>query len=290
MPFSPEHYLAPLRDALYGASRVVAELYRNRRFETSTKDDSTPLTSADLAANEILREALGILDPDAGWLSEENEDSVDRLRRERVWIVDPIDGTREFIEQTGGYSISAGLAVNGVPELGGVALPEERLIVIGARGSGLQIWRYDEAGQFEAVSGGLGATGSGSLAKRLTLASARILVSLSEWKRGAFESVAEDLRWEPTGSIARKLALVAMGRADLVVSLFPKNEWDICGGAALILCQPGSAMVALEDRQPRPFNRPAPRSIGLAAGSAALVGEFCEFIDRKKLKLHSSYD
>jgi 3'-phosphoadenosine 5'-phosphosulfate (PAPS) 3'-phosphatase len=152
---NPEHLIG-LRDALHRAAVAVRELDESRRFDVETKGDNTPLTTADLAANRILREALYNIDPDAAWLSEENEDDPERrLNHERVWIVDPIDGTREFVDGTGEYSVSAGLAINGAADLGGVALPRENTVIVGARGLGLRVWRYDAAGKFETIPGEL---------------------------------------------------------------------------------------------------------------------------------------
>lgn len=275
-----------LRDALHRAAVAVRALDENRQFDVETKGDNTPLTTADLAANSILRESLTAIDPEAGWLSEENEDDpVRRMNHNRVWIVDPIDGTREFVDGTGEYSISAGLAIGGEADLGGVALPRENLIVLGARGIGLQIWRYDADGIFEAVPGNPGDSN-----KVTDLKHARILVSKSEMKRGAYSTIVDELQLIPAGSIARKMALVAIGRADLVISLYPKSEWDICGGAALIRCLPGSLLIELEHTQKQRFNQAHPRTIGLAGGHAALVREFDHYRQAKKLTLRHSYD
>lgn len=256
--------------------------YEERSFDVETKADSTPVTTADLAANQILHEELARIDSGAGWLSEESADDArndapdNRLARERVWIVDPIDGTREFIERTGGYSISAGLAHEGRPVLGAVALPVNREILVGGPGLGLSLWTYDDEGSFRETQLGDTAYGCDDLSR------AKILVSRSEWTRGAYAGVAEDLDWEPTGSIARKLALLAAGRADCVLSIYPKNEWDICGGAALVLGRPDGHIVELESGSSQRFNRAQPRTIGLAAGPAVLVEQLQRYGPREK--------
>ncbi len=287
---------AGLRAALWQAAVAVRALYEDRSFDVETKGDNTPLTSADLRANEILERELAQLDPEAGWLSEETaEDDATRearMARERIWIVDPIDGTREFVEATGEYSISVGLAENGRPVLGGVALPQENLIAVGSVvGGGLQLWRYSydaSAGemppQFERVPAAM------TRPVPADLAAARIIVSSSEMRRGAYDPVKAEWQLEAQGSIARKLALVAIGRADLSVSLYPKSEWDICGGAALLACQPGATVVELETRAPQRFNQAKPRTVGLAAGPTELVQEFVDSYARRGLELRFSYD
>ncbi|MCR9143316.1 MAG: hypothetical protein NXI24_13775 [bacterium] len=289
-------HLFGLRDALYRAAIAVRELDQNRRFDVETKGDNTPLTTADLAANSILRDELTRLDPNAAWLSEENEDDPAlRLERERVWIVDPIDGTREFVDGTGEYSVSVGMSVGGAPDLGGVALPGENLLIVGGRGVGLRIWSYDAAGNFSEQPGALSQAGADiDSADRpeseAALRKARILVSKSETKRGAYADVAQDLNFVPAGSIARKMALCAIGRADLVISLYPKSEWDICGGAALLRCQAGAALIELESGLPHIFNQREPRTIGLAGGPAGLVRAFSDYRAAKALPLRHSYD
>lgn len=303
---SAEPLRTGLRNALWQAAVAVRALYEDRSFDVETKGDNTPLTSADLRANEILQRELSRLDPGAGWLSEETaEDDAARKARmahKRIWIVDPIDGTREFVEATGEYSVSAGLAENGRPVLGGVALPQENLIVIGAVGpdeqaSGLELWRYEydpaaaEAGsqqklpEFERVPAGMS-----QQPVPASLDQARIIVSSSEMRRGAYDPVKAKWQLEAQGSIARKLALVAIGRADLTVSLYPKSEWDICGGAALLACQPGAAVIELETNGPQRFNQATPRTVGLAAGAANLVREFQQSYADRGLELRFSYD
>jgi myo-inositol-1(or 4)-monophosphatase len=115
-------------------------------------------------------------------------------------------------------------------------------------------------------------------------------VSKSETKRGAYTDAAVELNLVPAGSIARKMALCAIGRADLVVSLYPKSEWDICGGAALFRCQARAGLIELETARPHVFNQRKPRSIGLAGGPAGLVDAFESYRRARGLPLRHSYD
>src|SRR5690606_4407700 len=97
------------------AARAAAEVIRSfagKQLDVRHKSPNQPLTAADLAADALLRERLHGSRPDYGWLSEETADSPDRLERQSVWIVDPIDGTRSFIAGRPEYSISVGLAVD----------------------------------------------------------------------------------------------------------------------------------------------------------------------------------
>lgn len=263
------------------------------------------------------------LDPGAAWLSEESVDDDSRLARERIWIVDPIDGTREFVERNPEYSISIGYCVDGRPVLGAVALPAEQRVICGETPRTLFDLSYriadgemkdDERPISLAPLNGLSLPSdlpvSGSDLDMIRsqaeislylkenridgeiptdLDGARLLVSRSEWKKGKFNELNEDFRLRPTGSIARKLALTVAGAADLTVSLYPKNEWDICGGAALIASRPGYEIIDLADFSFPRFNRPDVRSYGLVAGPGPLVRQFREYFIRRELKVEKFY-
>lgn len=302
LPAPPENLPELLRDALAAAAIATLARYESLNYQVESKSDATPLTTADLEANQILEARLQGAMP-AAWLSEESADNSDRLARRAVWIVDPIDGTREFIERTGGFSVSVGLCIDGAVQLGGVALPTEGLILVGGPGTGLARWYFDRPADIASAAEAWSArarTASGSpVALRpggapptgvaSGLNSARILVSQTEWKRGVYEAMTRDFNVQPQGSIARKLALVADGRGDLVVSLFPKSEWDICGGAALILSRPDAAMFELETGAPHQFNRTDVHSYGLVAGPRRLAEEFLEYFRSRRLELRRSY-
>lgn len=302
LPALPENLPELLRDALAAAAVATLARYESLNYQVESKSDATPLTTADLEANLILETRLQSALP-AAWLSEESADNADRLAERAVWIVDPIDGTREFIERTGGFSVSVGLCFDGAVRLGGVALPTEGLILLGGPGLGLARWRFDRptdiasaADEWTArarVSAGspvaLRPGTAPETGTATSLSAARVLVSQTEWKRGVFETMARELQVEPQGSIARKLALVADGRGDLVVSLFPKSEWDICGGAALILSQPDAVMLELETGAPHRFNRADVHSYGLVAGPRRLAEEFLEYFRSRRLELRRSY-
>jgi 3'-phosphoadenosine 5'-phosphosulfate (PAPS) 3'-phosphatase len=301
-PALPENLPELLRDALAAAAVATLARYESLNYEVESKKDATPLTTADLEANQILETRLQSA-LRAAWLSEESADNADRLAERAVWIVDPIDGTREFIERTGGFSVSVGLSFDGAVRLGGVALPTEGLVLVGEPGAGLSRWRFDRPADISSAADEWCARARTAIGSPIALtpvqaptpdtaidlSAARILVSQTEWKRGVFEAMARDLHVEPQGSIARKLALVADGRGDLVVSLFPKSEWDICGGAALILAQPDAVMLELQSGAPHRFNRADVHSYGLVAGPRPLAAEFLEYFRSRRLELRRSY-
>lgn len=218
-------------------------------FETQYKSNQDPLTTADLAANEVLKGMLTEAFPSYGWLSEETVDNRDRLNADRVWVVDPIDGTKEFVQGIPEFSISVALVDHGEPILGAVYNPST-----------------DE--YFQAIRGaGASLNGSSLIKERPVAGRLSILGSRSEMKRGEFKEFEEDFDIRAVGSIAYKLALVAAGKADATFSLGPKNEWDIAAGVLLVEEAGGTAVDKGFARFV--FNQPNTLVSGIIAGSGA---------------------
>lgn len=180
------------------------------------KNGSDLVTEADLAVNRVLHKVL----PRAGegWLSEETADDRSRLEREAVWIVDPLDGTREFVAGIPEWCISIAYVRSGVALAGGIVNPATRETFLGGMGAGL---RYQ--GRMVPPS------------SRDTLVGATILASRSEVQRGDWERFGHaPFAITAMGSVAYKLARVAAGLADATWTLTPKHEWDVAAGVALI--------------------------------------------------------
>ena len=215
------------------------------------KDRGDPLTEADLAVNQVLYESLPR--PGEGWLSEETRDDSGRLGLARVWVVDPIDGTQEFVQGIPEWCVSVGLVEDGTPVAGGIMNPATGETVIGGIGLGVRL-----NGKEVRVSA------------RATLERAVVLASRSETNRGEWRRFAEaPFGVRPCGSVAYKLGLVAAGLADLTWTLVPKNEWDVAAGAALVGAAGGRVLHA--DGSERAFNQPDPRLPDFLAGPAGLV-------------------
>jgi myo-inositol-1(or 4)-monophosphatase len=202
-------------------------------------DDATAVvTAADIAVDTLLRETLTKQYPDFGWLSEETADNTERLDKEFVWVVDPIDGTGSYIKGNDYYAISVGLVRNGVPVLGVVFNPARREL-------------------FSAYTGG-GAMLNGQYAFRnfpATLANATCLVSINETAKGAWDPYKDLVNTKGVDSIAYKLAAAATtSLGDAVVTLQPKNEYDICAGHAI--CNSIGLIVTDIQGNPIPYNKP----------------------------------
>jgi len=246
-------------DAARRAGALVMRWFRTN-LEVRHKGPGQPVTDADIAADVLLRDMLTAARPTYGWLSEETPDAPDRLGRQRIWLVDSIDGTRSFIAGRAEFSISIGLVEDGIPVLGVVLNPATDEVYWAVRGAGA--W---------------GATGTGSdvqLRVRTGGERAVLVASRTEIQRGELDDLmrcapgGRDWRVEGLGSTAYKLAHVAAGGADAFVSQGPKSEWDVCAGALLVEMAGGS--VTDIAGQPFRYNQPDPAVSGVLATSGPL--------------------
>jgi myo-inositol-1(or 4)-monophosphatase len=243
------HELKKITEALESARKVLST-WTLDKITVERKAGGSPVTQADLAVNKLLRERLPA--EGEGWLSEESKDPGDRLDKSRVWIVDPLDGTKEFISGIPEWCVSIGLVEDGVPVAGGILNPAADLLITGAAGHGVTL------------------NGEPShLAFRATVLDAEVLASRSEVNRGEWNRFQRaPFKMTPCGSVAYKLGCVAAGLADATWTLVPKNEWDVAGGVALILAAGGRA--TLQDGSEIKFNRPDPLLPGLVAANKRL--------------------
>ena len=240
-----------LRRAVAAAGALALEHFRTGS-KSWEKAPGQVVTEADLAVDNLLHDALIGARPDDGWLSEERADDGSRHRRRRVWMVDPIDGTRAFVAGKPEFTISVALVVEGTPLLGAVFNP--------ASGE-----------HFEAQREG-GAVLNGAriqISERRTLAGATLLSSRTEMERRGWPGLMPEAHFTPMSSLAYKLALVAAGRFDGLISLRASHDWDLAA-AALLISEAGGRLSGADGR-PLALNLPTPRHSGLAAaGTTAL--------------------
>lgn len=244
------HLLPELCDAVRDAGRVVMSFYR-ASYDVQDKSPDNPVTAADLASDQLLKERLQALLPEAGWLSEETADRPDRLQKRLLWCVDPIDGTKEFIMGIPEFAIAAALVEDGRPVLAVVYNPATDELYHAARGGGCF---YN--GRPTRVS------------DHFELEGAVVEASRSERKKGEFAPFEGRLQLRTMGSVAYKLARVAAGQCDATWSRGPKHEWDICAGA-LLVAEAGGVVADLSDR-PLTFNQPHPKANGVIADNGRL--------------------
>ena len=238
--------LGAAEEAARAAGEIIAGLYQGD-YRVEEKSRGNPVTTADLRANRAIREILAARFPEDAWLSEEDADGPGRLDRSRVWIVDPLDGTREFIRGVPEFCVSIGLAVDGRPVLGVICHPLRGELFDAVRGEGARL-NGEPLRVSTPVNG-----------ERPCL-----LISRSEPRRRLVE-LAGEFSLEPMGSIAYRLASVARGQADATVTFRRVKEWDVCAGIVLVEEAGGRAMTARGERPA--FNRPEPVLQQLVAGS-----------------------
>ncbi len=202
------------------------------RPEVSYKADNSPLTAADLASHEIIVAGLAALAPDIPLLSEEGAERPYSTRRDwdLFWLVDPLDGTKEFIKRNGEFTVNIALVESGVPVLGVVYAPDLERIYLGTVGDGA--WRQDGSGERRPI----GATGTDS--ETLAVVASR---SHAGEELKAFLAQLEDHRLVSMGS-SLKICLVAEGAADVYPRLGPTMEWDTAAAHAVVLAAGGEVL------------------------------------------------
>jgi myo-inositol-1(or 4)-monophosphatase len=228
-------------------------------IDSVVKSGGDPVTEADIAVNAALERSLP--DSDEGWLSEETADESDRLGRRRIWVVDPIDGTREFIQGIPEWCVSVGLVEDGRPIAGGILNPATRHRLVGKLNEGLTL--------------------NGTPVRtsdREDLRGALVLASRSEVRRGEWDRFfGEPISIRNMGSVAYKLGLVAAGLADATWTLVPKHEWDVAAGAALVEAAGGS-FFDLTGSAPG-FNQTWPKLGGFVATAPGIENQVRELLD-----------
>jgi myo-inositol-1(or 4)-monophosphatase len=251
---------APLKDDLELLERSVvaaAELvmgYFQRDPKSWKKNDVSPVSEADLASDALLRQMLLSDRSNYGWLSEETEDNPERLSRESVWVVDPIDGTNAFLQGKSDFTVCAGLVRGGKTVAGVVVNPVNKQTFTALRGGGAWLNGARITGPRSAMLGG-----------------ARFLCRKNVMKPDRWRGHVPDSKPGYIGSLAYQLCLVAMGNWDAAISVNPLHEWDIAA-AGLILREAGGKVT---DQQcaAMTFNTRDPVIDGMICASPALHAE-----------------
>lgn len=244
-----------LKEILFEGSEIIKKHFY-KETEVNYKSDNSPVTIADLETNGFLKTKLMQLFPSAGWLSEEDKDNEERFSKEYLWVVDPLDGTREFTEKNPEMAISVALVKGNEAVLGAIINPITKEYGIGS------IWETPEFYNLET--------------KELAhdLSKAIITASKSEFKAGSLEEYKTYFNnIVPIGSVAYKLLRVASGKDDLYFSVQKKSEWDICAGIALLNLT--NKKYVRFDKKNNLFNQKDTRiNCGAVAGNSNLVNEF----------------
>jgi myo-inositol-1(or 4)-monophosphatase len=198
------------------AARAVFQRFTLGAIEAEYKAGHDPVTEADRQLDVVLRKEL--LREGEGWLSEESVDDYSRLDKSRVWVVDPLDGTREFVAGIPEFCASVAMVEDGRPVAGGIYNPATNETFLGSLATGVT---YNDK--------------PAKPSQRKSLNGAVVLASRSELKRGEWKRFeGQNFEIRPMGSVAYKLALVSAGLADITFTLVPKHEWDVAAGVALV--------------------------------------------------------
>lgn len=255
--------LTLLVDAALEAGRIASRFSGRDARKWDKPDGAGPVTEADLAVNEMLEDRLPSARPDYGWLSEETEDTTTRLTRDKIFIIDPIDGTRSFAEGSRTWAHSLAIAERGIVTAAVIYLPQRDLLY--------------------AAESGQGATLNNApitVTRPENLDSADILAAKpnlkpEHWKSGTPPHFTRSYR----PSLAYRMALVAQGRFDGMLTLRPSWEWDIAAGD-LILREAGGLCT---DRFGKPlvFNNPSPKLNGVLAAGQTVHDSIAAALDPK---------
>ncbi len=254
-----EQELEVVKQAVREAGEAILRIADEHYKTAATQADRTVVTKADIEADKILQNHLRGEFPDYGWLSEETKDDDRRLQCSRVWIVDPMDGTREFVMKVPEFVVSVALAENGEVVLGIILNPCTGDLFEAVRGAGTKL------------------NGQPVHCDHQLDGKPDVEVSRSDIEKNRFAGYESHLELHPCRSIAYKLARLAAGQADGTLSVTPKNEWDIAAGVILVT-EAGGQVTDLAGDKYR-FNQANTLVNGVIAASADAYGIIHSAVD-----------
>ena len=252
--YSLEEDMALLRSAVSDGAALARHFFETGA-QSWNKSRGEPVTEADLAVDSLLKDRLLKARPNYGWLSEETADDPARLALRRLWIVDPIDGTRSFIKQQDKWTVCGALIADSRPIAGVVMNPMTEEL-------------------FEARDAG-GAFCNGApihISERAELDGARMIGTREFYAHPSWsEPWPESLSFDNPNSLAYRLCLVARGERDAALRLFTCHEWDIA--AADIIVREAGGLMTRHDGTPLTYNQPVPHQKSFIASGPRLYPE-----------------
>ena len=255
----PETDITLLIDAANAAGEIAKSFFREDPESWDKGDGQGPVTEADLAIDRMLRHDLLAARPDYGWLSEETEDDETRLHHDRVFIIDPIDGTRAFMAGHEHFAHSLAIAENGEITTAVVHLPIMERTYVATKGGGATL-----NGDPIAVSD------SNDIATTTFLANKANM--LPEFWRHGVPPVKRSFR----PSLAYRMCLAAEGRYHGMLTLRPTWEWDVAAGD-LIAREAGGVVTTQQNLPPR-YNNAKPQIAGLLTAGPILHARLMEYL------------
>ncbi len=255
----PERDLDLLLDVAAEAGDIALKYFKNDPEVWDKEGDQGPVTVADLEVNAMLESRLQSARPEYGWLSEESEDHSARLQAERVFILDPIDGTRAFIQGHENFAHSFAVAEQGVVTAAAVYLPAKGMTFAATRGGGATL------------NGVAIAPSAVTALDQAEVLVAKPMMDAKHWP-GGVPPVKRNFR----SSLAYRLSLVANGRFDGMFTFRPAWEWDVAAGD-LICTEAGAAVFDAQGRAPV-YNSADAKIPGMIACAPALRAPFLKHL------------
>ena len=244
--------LALILEAAQEAGALARDI-RRQGLEVSYKpDDNSPVTNADLAADKLLTQRLRAARPDYGWLSEETADDTDRLDCRRIFVVDPIDGTRAFLKGRPWWSVAIAVVEDGVPVAGAVFAPE--------------------VGELYGAAVGQGATRNGEIIRHSAatrLDDCRMAGNPVIFEHPSWPTPWPPMRVEQRNSTAYRMCLVAAGDFDAAVAPVRKSDWDVAAGD--LIAREAGCFVGDHNGRAFRYNRARPSQASLICATPALA-------------------
>jgi len=239
------HLLPSIIDISRAAGQIILDIYENKEYEAFTKADLTPVTSADLAAHKFIEEKLSELTPDIPVLSEEAADiSLEqRSQWHRYWLVDPLDGTQEFIARSGDFATVIALIENNKPVMGVVYAPISGVTYYAYEGKGA--WKIPEMSESVRIR---------TLAHEVKHQTIAIAISRRQNINKITNKMSPEWNYDlvPLGSAALKACLVAEGAVDCYLRLGPTGEWDTAATQCIV--QEAGGRILTTQLEPLSYN------------------------------------
>ncbi|VAW16734.1 FIG043197: Inositol monophosphatase family protein [hydrothermal vent metagenome] len=250
-----------LAEAAVREAGTLARAHFHAAPKIWTKEDDSPVSEADKAVDRLLLGRLTGPRPGYGWLSEETADAPTRLTRSCVWIVDPIDGTRAYLNGHREWVISVALVQDGAPVLGLIYNPMHEQM-------------------FTAIAGGGARLNGRPIAVSATprMEGCRLLANAGQMKNRRWTAPWPQMDVQRYNALAYRIAMVAMGRYDATLTFSRFHEWDVAA-ADLILTEAGGALTTFEGER-FVYNQATPRLKSGVAANPVLAAAFVAFIAR----------
>ncbi len=242
------------------AATIAMDHFGGSKPKAWAKADGSPVSEADMAVNAYLKAVIATARPDDGWLSEECADTASRLGKRRLWVVDPIDGTRDFLRGRSGWAVSVALVEDGAVTTAVLAAPAQKRLYAASAGQGATL-----NGRALKVSG------------LATLDGVRLPIDPPNLAASFWPSPWPGTAVAKPNSLALRMAMLAADEADAWMEGRSVAEWDVAA-ASLILAEAGG-LVTDRHGEPLRFNQPQPLVHGLAAATPALHAEVLGRLD-----------